>query len=351
MLKIFTGSLKEGIKELGKFKAKESKINLISNDNSILLVKVYERADSQIEIVAYEVDGVAEGFNNYELSDNIIKAMSKINETNITIEDADDNNVKIYSEKRELNFVTDGHKFSSELLKFEDREKFLVNGEEIKTILQTIDFVAKDETRPILQGVNFKNNKVASLDGYRLAIRECSSMNLEGEYTVHVGALKVIKSLVKKDSKMQIAFNENTCKIELGKLIVYSRLMQSNYIKYESLIPTEYNVNATFDTKEFIEELDFLLSMSEETLFKMDVTKEKISIQGIQAKSNATIQLNDAEADGDITIAFNINYIKEALKHFNDKVIFKFIKSNSPIVCEYKDLKGLDLILPVRLIR
>jgi DNA polymerase-3 subunit beta len=354
MLKICTGSLKEGIKELSKFKSKLSFINLISNESGVYLTKVYQRNDKKLEVITYELDAESKENNNYQLSDKMIKAISKINETYLTFELEENNKLKVYSEKRKLDFIIEGYEFKEEIISFESKESFSVKGEELKILFQTIDFVSKDEVRPILQGINFKNNKVCALDGYRVALRECSTMNLENSYTVHNEPLKVINSLIKKDSEVKISFNENMCKIELNKLKIYSGLMDGTYINYESLIPQEYNINATFGTAELKEELDFMLSLvdsGKSPLLKMDITQNETNLKGYESDSSSIIKLNDAKADGEILIAFNTNYIKEMLKHFTDKVTLKFTSAISPVVCQYEDLKGLDLVLPVRLPR
>ena len=104
MLKICTGSLKEGIKELSKFKSKEGFINLVSNESIVYLTKVYQRSDKKLEVNTYKLDAESTGNNNYQLSDKMIKAISKINETYLTFELEESNKLKINSEKRKLNF-------------------------------------------------------------------------------------------------------------------------------------------------------------------------------------------------------------------------------------------------------
>lgn len=353
MLKICTGSLKEGIKELSKFKSKENFINLFSSNSGVYLTKVYQRNDKQLEVITYNLDGEAQGINNYQLSEKMMKAISKINENYINIERDEENKIKLHSEKRKLNFTIESYEFKNELLVFEEKESFSVKGEELKQLLQTIDYIAKDETRPILQGINFKGNKLAGLDGYRMAVRECSTMMLDGNYTVFNGVLKVINSLVKNDSKVKISFNDKACKIELKNLTIYSGLMDGKYINYESLIPQENKINATFDIQELKEEIDFLLTLDDgkDPLMKFEIEKTITNIKSSTMESTSSVELNNVKADGEIEIAFNMNYIKDMLKHFTDKVTLKFTSAISPMICEYEDINGLDLVLPVRLKR
>lgn len=369
MLKINSGSLKEGIKQLAKVKAKESHINLYSagKGKAVYLTKVCldgEYVPVIKQIAAYKLAGEASCGFNRELLDTAVKALTKINETNVEIDSVNDKLISVVTKKRSINLAAGARKvkkdivpeylFNGDMLDHNAYESVLIDGAEMLTMLQVTDYVCLDEVRPILQGVHFTKSEVAALDGYRLAIRECSTMNLKREYTVHGDVLKVVGSLIKKDTKVQIDFNEKQVKIQLGDLSLYSDLLPANYINYESLIKYDTKVTASYDVAELKEEIGFLLSLAinskQGNIVQFNLENKKVAIKSSNVEASSTIKLDKAKAKGDLAIAFNTNYIEAMLKHFSGAITCEYTTRVNPMVVRSEDIKGLDLILPVRMI-
>ena len=64
-------------------------------------------------------------------------------------------------------------------------EKLIFTKKEFKEVMEVLKATAKEDIRPILQGVNFNNNEVVALDGYRLMLRKID-LQLKGNYTIGV---------------------------------------------------------------------------------------------------------------------------------------------------------------------
>jgi len=350
MLKINVKSFQEGIKELGKFKSKEYFINLVNEGHNIYLTKTC--LNDLNEVITYRLDGEVESnAHNYELMDTSLKAITKIKEGYIDVLSGDEDHIRLVTTKRNIDCLIGSYKFNTDLLNFESIEQFPMSSEKMKVLLQVTDYAAQDETKPILQGVNFKGNKVCCLDGYRLAVREFNNMNLENSYTLHSSILNNISSLLKKDSSTSIAFNEKQCRIQIDKLTITSDLLEGAFIKYESIIPREFKVKAEFNQKELKEEIEFLMSLSEikDSLVKFGISTEKVELNSLGQKNSVTINLEKASSDGELSIAFNQKFIYDMLKHFNEKVVCKLVSPISPMTCTSEEVDGLDLILPIRI--
>lgn len=81
--------------------------------------------------------------------------------------------------------------------------------EEFKEVMEVLPKVAKDETRPILQGVLFSKNEAVAIDGYRLSKRLLNK-ELTGDYVVLGKDLKeVVKACKRETERVEIIFNDN----------------------------------------------------------------------------------------------------------------------------------------------
>ena len=79
---------------------------------------------------------------------------------------------------------------------------------EFKEIMEVLTKVAKDDTRPILQGVYFGKNEVVAIDGYRLSKRLLNA-ELSGEYVILGKDLKEVAKACKRDvEQVEIIFND-----------------------------------------------------------------------------------------------------------------------------------------------
>jgi DNA polymerase-3 subunit beta len=354
MLKINVKSFQEGIKELSKFKSKEYFINLVNENESVYLTKIL--ISDFNEVITYKLDAeLTESENyNFEVAESMIKAVNKLKENEIEIRPAAENNIELSTKKRKIDFIKGIHEFNTILFNFNVEEKFNISCDNFKILLQVTDYAAKDQTIPILQGVNFKQNKVCCLDGYRLALREFNDMDLEKSYTVQSSILSNLNSIVKKDSEIAIQFNERECNIKIGSLSVTSKLLEGKFINYEQIIPREFNIKAEVEQHELKEEIEFLLSLADDKnnqLLKFNMNNDKVTLLSKTTESSSDITLENATANGEIEIAFNTSFVYDMLKHFDNKIRFEIINSISPMICKCEEINGLDLILPMRIFK
>lgn len=337
-MKVLTGSLQEGIKKAKKFKGETIAISIQKRENETCFVKTMEN----VEFI-YKLDVECGDIVQTNLNNQTIALLEKIKENYINIE-LD----KITTEKRKINIYDVAPELVNEIEVGEIEESIIIDPVEYKQLCQVIDVTAKDETRPILKGVSFKNNKVVGLDGYRLYLRE-GSFKLDNEYVIEGNTLKSTLGLINKNTKqVKISFNNRHAVIEIDDSKAIIKLMEGNYINYESLINDSNNSIVTLDKEELKEEIDFLLSDKESNkVVVFDFEKEKAILTD---KLNAEIKLDKYKLEGEeIKIGFNPTYLKDSLKNHNDNIKMELINSVSPMILRSENIKGLDLILPVRI--
>ena len=75
-------------------------------------------------------------------------------------------------------------------------KKFEVSQKELLRLLSCSYCMATDEARPILKGVNLKDNKCCALDGFRLSIRESNEFTSDIDITIPSEAVKLLEKLL-----------------------------------------------------------------------------------------------------------------------------------------------------------
>ncbi|MFX0549885.1 DNA polymerase III subunit beta [Hathewaya histolytica] len=225
----------------------------------------------------------------------------------------------------------------------------------------TIFAIAQDETRPILTGILFeiKNNSLnlVALDGYRVALRKEIIENNDTISAVIPGKTlsEVSKILEESDTQTHITFTPNHILFNLGKTRVISRLLEGEFIKYESIIPKEYNLRVTVKRNEILNSIERASLMGKEgktNLVKLDIQDDTMVITSNSQLGKAREEVGITLQGESLKIAFNSKYLIDVFKIMDEEeVIMEFSSSISPCVIKNKETdKGSYLLLPVRLI-
>ena len=243
-----------------------------------------------------------------------------------------------------------------------DGDEMSINQGVIKDMVKCVSFASlNDDTRPILKGILFeatteKLNMVA-LDGYRLA-KKSIDINIEKEMKPVVDAknmIEITRLMNDLDGDVTIKVTPNHIVFSFENTIVMSRLLDGNFVKYNTLIPTEFSSKIKVSREELIGSLERASLMSENgnKLAKLTIVGDSMNISARSQLGQVTEDLQ-IEADGDVnlTIAFNTKYLLEALRALTDsEVILNMNNPVSPCVIRGTEDSGSEhLVLPVRLI-
>ena len=239
---------------------------------------------------------------------------------------------------------------------------FSISQKTLKNMIKgTIFAIAQDETRPILTGILFeiKNKKLnlVALDGYRLALKNEDVENDNTFNAVIPGKTlsEVSKILEEDDETVNITFTPNHILFSINETKVISRLLEGEFLKYNSIIPEEYNLKITAKRTsllECIERASLLAKEGNTNLVKFEINDENLIITSNSQLGKVKEELNIILQGQPLQIAFNSKYLIDVLKIMEEEeVVMQLTSSVSPCIIKNKENDSCTyLILPVRLL-
>lgn len=230
-----------------------------------------------------------------------------------------------------------------------------------KMIKQTIFAVSNDESRPILTGslLEIKNNKMTmvSIDGYRLAMKTLDvDLNIDSK-TVIPG--KTLSELMKilglyGDDDFKIDITNKYISFTINKIRIISKILEGEFIKYNQIIPTDFNTKVIVNTNEFCESIERASLMARDTksvVVKMSFKDHYVDISSISELGSVNDKVNIKFEGEKFDLGFNPRYLIEVLKVIeSEEVLIELSSSLSP--CTIKPINKenyLYLLLPVRM--
>lgn len=310
-----------------------SSVNLIKADGSSTLIK---SIDSQV---------VQDG--RIAIPKETVNLIKKLQPGEVTLTDT-----KIETETRTIQFEPTTTYMSTDDFSMWE-EAFRTTESELHRMIEVKYAAAQDEVRPMLNGVYFNQNETCALDGFRLSIRK-GSYSSDKSFVVNKKTIEVLDSILdtKLDREVVVTVSANLVTFNLpGEVELVGRLLEGTPIKYEQILPREFNVISKIDVKALKDEINFIGS-SKPKIVKMKFTEELLELNTLSSLGGLTGILKCStifnNSDGEFAIAFNPKYIREALKNYKEDIEFRFNGCASPLIIT-KDGKNLEMILPVRM--
>ncbi|URZ15312.1 hypothetical protein [Clostridium felsineum] len=242
-------------------------------------------------------------------------------------------------------------------LEIKRKEQLLYMHEyELYRLIKNVSYcAAKDDTRTILTGINFDGNRVAAIDGYRIAVSVSNEFNTNKPITLSKELIKFLNKILNKKSKQLISFfldkTGRYIEMQIGLTCITSKLIEGDYLKYEDIIPKEYSYKFEIDARQFVSKLKTMdkADFGCTNVLKMILNNDSMEIikRLEMAVMSNKININkDYGNDLPFKIAANPTYLKQAMTKY-DNAIIKFGNDIEPIVIS--DDMNLDLILPIKL--
>lgn len=274
----------------------------------------------------------------------------------------DDNSIKIECQKSIANLTCMNSEDFPSLPQINENIMFNVSQRILKNMIKgTIFAIAQDETRPILTGVLFevKNRKLnlVALDGFRLGL---ISENIENDNEISAvipgkTLNEVSKILEESEENVSITFTPNHILFNLENTKIISRLLEGEFIKYNSIIPEEYNlkiITKKSQLQESIERASLMAKDGNTNLIKLDIKEDVLVITSNSQLGKVREEVNIILQGEGLQIAFNSKYLIDVLKIMEEEeIILEFSSSVSPCVIKNKENNNCTyLVLPVRLL-
>lgn len=232
-------------------------------------------------------------------------------------------------------------------------------------VKKTIFATSQDENRPVYTGalVTVEDNvlKVVAIDGFRLALKQHLLENNNNNFKAIIPGRtlsELLKILSDDDENVKIGVNKNQALFEMGECIVVSRIIEGEFLNYNSVIPSEFETKVKVNTKSLLESLDRVSLFSREVSekekkapLKVNISMDGIEISCTSLAGDAKENINCVVEGKNLEIGFNPRYLIEALKVIeNEEVLMNYTTNVSPMII--KPIHGNDyiyMVLPVKL--
>lgn len=227
-------------------------------------------------------------------------------------------------------------------------------------ITQTIFAVSLSDSKPILTGSLFEVSEnsvtVVSVDGYRMALRrEALKTGQNLRFVIPGKALQEISKLLSDtEEPVSLQVSRKHIILNIGSYCVISRLLEGDFLDYNTAIPADSKMTVTVSVREFMNSIDRTALLISDRL----KSPLRIKLEGGLIKISCSTTMGKAydefEAQGiteAMEIGFNNKYLLDALRATEcDQVKLIFNGPLSPVkVVPMESDNFLFLVLPVRL--
>ena len=247
--------------------------------------------------------------------------------------------------------------------------EFSVPSENLKNIIKkTIPFVSLVEgKRPALTGALFRLNAdnlcVVASDGHRLAVVNEKVMGNDSNQKIIIpgATLREVLKLLKDDETLiNIVVSDRYVMFDFNEFKVFTRIIEGDFLKYESIISVKNTINLVVNTAEFRDSLERAMLLINDDAstpdkrvpVRLNIGFDKIEISCMTGKGKVN-DIVKASTDGDnLTIGFNCKFLLDALTACEEALV-KIEFSTAVSGCFIRSLDAENdyvfMVLPVRL--
>jgi DNA polymerase-3 subunit beta len=243
------------------------------------------------------------------------------------------------------------------------------SSEFIEAVNQTTIAAGRDDSLPMLTGVRMEitDSKItlAATDRYRLAVKE---INWQPKNKIEDKALLIPARMLGEAAKgfsgtqeVSVGLADGTEKIigfSADQKQTTSRLLDAEFPKYRSLLPTEEQTGVDISVSELLEALKRVELVAERnTPIRLEFGKSELTLRAGAGDEATAEELVAIDFTGEpIEIAFNPVYLKDGLNALNKPTVkISFTTAARPAILIGIDKEGIAdesykyLIMPVRL--
>lgn len=284
----------------------------------------------------------------------IVEIIKKLPNENITIEVVDVQKMIVSTANTEFNLNgINANEFPNLDLE-ETSEPILLKASLFKKIIaQTFFATSKNESRPILTGINFKISgnlmEVIATDSYRLAKK---NINLDKIVDTEINMVIPGKNLLELDKiinddkdNIELHIFENKILFKYKNILFLSRLLSGAYPATSSIIPNEFNVqvecscNGLFN---MIDRASLLTSDRDKNTIKLELQQQEMIISSNSPEIGMVQEKMVVDSKDEISISFSSKYMLDCIKSFEtENVVIYMNNDNSPIIIKSNEDESL----------
>ena len=245
----------------------------------------------------------------------------------------------------------------------EEGSTITMSKEILKSMIKQTIFAVDSQVnpnRPIYSGTLFEFSKdsirLVSVDGCRLAMRtEPVQCNEEMRFVIPGKTLnEILKLLDEEESQISISVGKRHIIFDIDGYNVVSRLLEGDFLDYNTAIPEVGTTQVIVKTRDFIESVErvsLLINERVKSPVRCIIDEGMIRVSCVSTIGKAYDELSAKIDGGKIEIGFNNRLLLDALRASEcDEVRIELIDSLSPMkILPMDGDQFLFLVLPVRL--
>ena len=256
----------------------------------------------------------------------------------------------LYCAQRMAEYEVESIKDYPEMVKVEADKVFCANAEALLERIERVRYATmkpSSGTKPLNTCVQFKGQKIFSLDGYRMACDTQEGVTFPVPFLCYGSSLAYLKVFGASDVTVKVGVHKVL--FTDGETSLCVRRQGADTFDVDAAVPTQYQETVTVKTAEFIRELNYLKECASGfTKPYVRFTGDQLTMAVPGGKFRTGIQVSGR---GSLSLGFDLRYMLDALKQFKDEPEIKVKLSGvfSPIVIEAEGRGDFALVLPVRL--
>ena len=277
-----------------------------------------------------------------------------------------DNKLSLKSENSNFNLLclpTDN--FPSFADEFEGKKISLNNNRFLKLLNKTRISISNDDTRHYLNGIflhlteahgrNFLTG--VATDSHRLS---SSSLEIENnsDFTSLILPRKTVfqlcSLLVETSEELTMQTGENKIKFTSGKIKLISKVIDGKFPDYKKVVPTSNDKTLVVSSKDFINSIERVASVSLDRKegVKLAINKNDIQLSVNSANSGEGNEKIKADFNSEnLNVSFNSKYLIDIAAEVEDKNLKMSLKDSvSPVLIEdVSDKNSYYVIMPMKI--
>ena len=294
----------------------------------------------------------------------ILRKISANSELNFDLKS--ENKLSLKSENADFNLLclpTDN--FPTFADEFDTQEILLNNDRFLKLLNKTRISISNDDTRHYLNGIFLHLTEAhgrSFLTGVATDSHRLSSSSLEIENTANFTSLilprktvfQLCSLLTETTDQLLMQTSENKIKFTLGKIKLISKVIDGKFPDYKKVVPTSNDKTLVVSSKDFIDSIERVASVSLDRKegVKLAINKNNIQLSVNSANSGEGNEKISADFSSDnLNISFNSKYLIDIASEVEDKKIKMNLKDSvSPVLIEdVSDKNSYYVIMPMKI--
>ncbi len=244
-------------------------------------------------------------------------------------------------------------------------DEFNINAQDFARIIDNTRFaISNDETRYYLNGLYLhiaKNDsdelelRCVATDGHRLALSSCVSSDLTKEIEgviIPRKTINEIRKIIEDEETIKISLSKSKIKVQCSNCTIISKLIDGQFPEYNQVVPKNNDKIINISKNTIFNAVDRVSTIANDKhrTVKLTLDNGKILLQVSSSDGGFADEEVEVEFQGDkIEAGFNSRYLLEIINQVGcDSIDMKFNDNFSPVIINSSSLKGLYVIMPVR---